>query len=343
MKRVLVTGEKGYIGQVLLPMLRSNGCSIVGLDQGYYQDCSFGDPLSADISLAKDIRTVEAGDLEGIDTVIHLAGLSNDPLGDLDAHTTLDINHKASVRLAELAKTAGVSRFVFASSCSVYGAAGEEWIDEGSALNPVTPYGQSKILSERDIAPLADDDFCPVFLRFATVYGASPMLRFDLVVNNLMAYTVANKQVFLKSDGQSWRPLVHVADVAQSIIAAAAAPAMDVTGQVFNIGRTDQNFRVVEIAERIAAAVPGANVVFSDRASADRRSYRVTFDKAASGLPGFEPEWTVERGIGDLFDRLSNHAASVDEFEGPRYSRVAKIRALIAAGELDAALNWTST
>ncbi|HKJ31285.1 MAG TPA: SDR family oxidoreductase, partial [Balneolales bacterium] len=248
--KVLVTGHRGYIGTVLVPMLQNEGYVVVGLDSDLYRKCTFGEPLPSDVpSIIKDVRDVDEHDLEGFDAVLHLAGLSNDPLGDLNPELTKEINYRASVRLAELAKNAGVSRFVFSSSCSNYGAGGSDFLDETSELRPVTPYGESKVLVEKDVTELADDHFSPVFLRNATAYGASPRIRFDLVLNNLVAWAYTTGQVYLKSDGTPWRPIVHIEDISRAFLAALKAPKELIHNNTFNVGRTSENYRIREIAE----------------------------------------------------------------------------------------------
>jgi nucleoside-diphosphate-sugar epimerase len=339
-QRILVTGDRGYIGSVLVPMLVAAGHSVSGLDQRYYEDCALGSFAPKAKSRRLDIRDVEPDALAGFDAIIHLAALSNDPLGEIDHGLTYEINHGAAVRLATLARAAGVRRFVMSSSCSTYGRAGSSLIDESSPLNPVTAYGRSKVMAEDEIAPLACESFSPVFLRHATVYGHSPMIRFDLVINNLLAYAVVTGEVYLKSDGLSWRPLVHVEDVARACFLAATAPAAAVHGEVFNIGRTEENFRIIDIAELVAAAVPGSRIVRSSGAAPDARSYRVDFSKAALGLPGFKPRWTVPAGIEQLYRVFSAASLTGLEFEHARYSRVAKICSLLQSGTLDASLRW---
>ncbi|WP_420432807.1 NAD-dependent epimerase/dehydratase family protein [Hyphobacterium sp.] len=337
---ILVTGDRGYFGSVLVPMLIGLGHDVRGVDQRYYADCAFGSYQPAAKSLQKDIRDLAPDDLCGFDTVIHLAALSNDPLGDINPDLTLAINHQASVRLAQLAKAAGVTRFVMSSSCSTYGKASGRMISEESPLNPVTPYGRSKTLAELDIAALAETDFCPVFLRHATVYGLAPMLRFDLVINNLVAYAVATGEVFMKSDGQAWRPLVHIEDVCRACIAAATADADAVRNEVFNIGRTADNYRIFEIAEMIVKSVSGSRIKYADRACPDERTYHVDFSKAETRLPGYEPQWSVQRGIDQLVNAFLGAGLKVEDFEGMRYSRVAKITDLMRAGALDPDLYW---
>ncbi|MHC5002475.1 MAG: NAD-dependent epimerase/dehydratase family protein [Planctomycetota bacterium] len=337
--RVLVTGHLGYIGTVLTPMLAGDGHDVVGLDTDLYRRCTFGgDPLPAVPNLCRDVRDVEADDLRGFDALIHLAGLSNDPLGDLDPERTDEINHRASVRLARLAREAGVRRFVFSSSCSNYGAGGEGMLDERSPFNPQTPYGRSKVLVEQTVAPMADDGFCPTFLRSATAYGLSPRLRFDLVLNNLTAWAVTTGQVMLKSDGSAWRPLVHVEDIASAFAAVLRTPEDAVRGEAFNIGRTDQNFRVREIAEIVAETVPECRISFADGASADTRNYRVACDLAPRVLVGFRPRWTVRDGARQLYEGFARAGLTLAAFEGPTFQRVAHLRSLLADGHVDASL-----
>ncbi|NMC54500.1 MAG: SDR family oxidoreductase [Chloroflexi bacterium] len=337
--KVLLTGDKGYIGTILAPLLINEGYDVVGLDCDYYADCTFGKEPIALPSIRKDIRDVVAKDIEGFDVVLHLAGLSNDPLGDLNPDLTYEINHLASVHLAKLAKQVGVERFIFSSSCSNYGAAGENWVDETSEANPVTPYGRSKVLVENDLEQLADENFSPVFLRNATAYGVSPRLRFDLVLNNLVAWAYTTGKVFLKSDGQSWRPIVHIEDISRAFLAAIKAPRHLVHNQAFNVGSTQENYKVREIAEIVVDVVKGSHVEFSETASPDKRSYRVNCDKIKDTL-GYQTIWTVRKGAEELYQAYQEFGVTLDEFEGPRYKRIDHIRRMIASGKLDTKLIW---
>lgn len=338
--RVLVTGHRGYIGVELVPLLRKAGLDVVGLDAGFFDDSDFQAPPDEVPELDVDLRDVTADHLRGLDAVVHLGALSNDPLGDLNPNLTYDINLRASVNLARAAKTAGVGRYVFASSCSLYGAGADGHLTETAAFNPVTPYGESKVRTELEVGPLADASFVPVYLRNATAYGVSRRLRADIVVNNLVGHALTTGKVTMTSDGTPWRPLVHIGDISRGVIAALTAPADAVRNQAFNIGRTQENFRIREVAEMVAQVVPDCEVSFAAGASPDTRNYRVDFSKAEKSLPGYAPQWTLRAGIEELYDAYKRHGMTRDEFLGPRYYRLKVIRGRIERGELDSNLRW---
>lgn len=344
---VLVTGHDGYIGTILTEQLLAAGHTVSGFDAGLFHACGFS-PSPTLPACRADVRDLGALSLDGVDAVVHLANLSNDPLGNLDPGLTAAVNHRATVEIARAARAAGVSRFVFASSCSLYGAAGQDAVRETAAFNPQTPYGVAKVLAERDLQALASDDFSPVYLRNATVYGASPRLRFDLVVNNLTAWAVSTGEVRMLSDGSPWRPLVHVRDVAAAAVAAVEAPREAVHDEAFNVGRAGENYQIREVAELVGEQVPGCRVTFADGASPDTRSYRVAFDKIAERLPAWQPTWTVRDGIREVRDAVAAWEARAGEplpppvFEGPRFSRIAHLQSLLDAGVLTPDLRWTA-
>jgi len=340
--RVLITGHNGYIGSVLSPLVRAAGHNVVGLDTYLFEATTFGQDDPSIDSLRMDLRDVQVDDLRGFDAVMHLAALSNDPLGDVNPQLTFDINHLGSVRLARLAKEAGVERLIFASSCSLYGVAGDEMLKEDAAFNPITPYGVSKVLFEQDVAKLADDDFSPTFLRNSTAYGVSPRLRADVVVNNLVAIAFATGEVVIQSDGTPWRPLVHVEDISRAFLAVLHAPRELVHNEAFNVGRSEENYRVRDLGELVEQVVPGSKVRYAEGGGPDPRCYKVDCEKIAHTLPEFRPQWNVRRGMEQLRDAFSANGLTPEDLLGDKYFRIRRIRALQSAGLLDQSLRWTS-
>jgi nucleoside-diphosphate-sugar epimerase len=342
--KILVTGHDGYIGSVFTPMARAAGYAVTGLDAFWFKGCALGPEPEPVPMLRLDVRDAAVEQFRGFDAVVHLAAISNDPLGHLDPERTYEINHLGSVRIAQLAKRAGIERFIFASSCSLYGAASpDDLLTESAPFNPVTPYGESKVLAERDLSILADDGFSPIFLRNATVYGYSPRLRLDLVVNDFVANAFATGEVVIKSDGTPWRPLVHVEDVAKAALAAIEAPRETVHNEAFNVGMTTENYQVRDIADIVTETVSGSRVTYEEGGGPDTRCYRVDFSKAAEGLPGYQPEWTVPDGVRQLVDAYGRHGMTQDDLASPRFVRLRRIQELMRSGALEPTLRWSTS
>jgi nucleoside-diphosphate-sugar epimerase len=340
--KVLVTGNKGFIGTAMVPTLLEEGFEVTGLDTDLYRYCTYGDEPLEVPTINKDVRDVTAEDLRGFDAVVHLAALSNDPLGNINADLTYDINYHASVKVAELAREVGVSRFIFASSCSMYGKAGDDILDETADFNPVTPYAKSKVLVERDVSQMAADSFSPVFLRNATAYGVSPRIRFDLVINNLVAWAFTTGKILLKSDGTPWRPLVHIDDIIQAVVCSLKADREVIHNLAVNVGSNEENYQMRDLADFVKATVPDCDIEYADGAGPDPRCYRVNFDKIHKVFPEFKTRWTARAGVEECYQSYLKFGLKIDDYEGVKFKRVAHILDLIEKGRLDNNLVWQS-
>lgn len=340
--RVLVTGHHGYIGSVLVRYLRQKGYEVHGVDTFFFRNCDLEPGETVSLEIFKDIRDITPEDLKGYEAVLHLAALSNDPMGDLNPELTFDINARASIRLAQSAKAAGVRRFLFASSCSMYGAAGDAVLDEDAPLHPLTAYAVSKVQTEQGLSELADDDFSPVYLRNATAYGISPRFRADVVLNNLVCWAVTTGQIRILSDGTPWRPIVHVEDIARAFEAMLHAPQDVIHNQAFNVGLKDENYQVRDLADIVRDTVPDCRIEYADQAGPDPRNYRVDFSKLARMIPEFQPAWNARRGAEEIYRAIQKVNLTQSEFEGKKYVRLKQLRHLMDTGQLNDDLRWIS-
>lgn len=338
--RVLITGHNGYLGAVMVPVLKAAGHEVVGLDTYYFEGCDFEETADAPQIIRKDVRDLTVQDLKGFDAIAHLAALSNDPMGDLQADWTYDINHLGSVQLARLAKEAGVERFLFSSSCSMYGASGHDVLSEEAHLAPLTAYAISKVRTEEDLNKLADINFSPVYLRNATAYGLSPKFRVDLVLNNLSCWAYTTKKIKIMSDGTPWRPLVHTEDIALAFAAVLAAPRELIHNEAFNVGVNGENYQVRELAEIVKAVIPDCEVEFAGEGGADPRDYQVDFTKIAQTLPEFKPKWNARLGTEAMYSAFQKVKLTLDDFQGRKYIRLKQLKHLIDDGYLDTSLRW---
>jgi nucleoside-diphosphate-sugar epimerase len=338
--RVLVTGSHGFIGTTLVSMLTSEGHEVVGLDSDLYRYCTYGQDLPNIEHIRKDIRDIEKSDIVGFDAVMHLAGLSNDTLGDLNPKLTFEINHEASVKLAKIAKDVGVKRFIFSSSCSNYGAAGDRMLDENAAFNPVTAYAVSKVFVERDVGKLASSDFSPTFLRNSTAYGVSPRIRFDVVLNNLTAWAFTTGHILLKSDGTPWRPVIHIEDISRAFIAVLHSSREKIHNQAFNVGQNTENYQIRELADFVKMTVPKCNIEFDANAGPDKRSYRVDFSKYEKTFPDYKLQWDAKSGTQNIYTSYKRYGLKKEEYEGEKYKRIEHIKYLLRTSQLDSTLRW---
>ena len=340
--KVLVTGHDGYIGCVMTRVLSEAGHDVRGLDAYLFAECVFQPDAVSIEAVRADVRDVDREHLAGYDAVVHLAALSNDPLGHVDPALTEEINFRATERIAAAARDAGVERFVFASSCSLYGVAGDAMLDESASFNPITPYGTSKVRAEEALSALATDDFSPTYMRNATAYGVSPRLRVDVVVNNLVAHGLTSGTILMQSDGKSWRPLVHVEDFSRAFLAALEAPRELVHDQAFNVGRTKENYQIRDLAEAVREVIPECDVSFAEDSGPDPRSYKVDCGKLEETLPGYRPTWTVRKGVEELVEAYRREGITAEQAFGARYTRLKHLDALMSEGRVDATLRWTA-